>query len=394
MRVLLLFLFATSAQAELAEPHTVPGLPPTVKSQGRKAQTQSPSGHHNAANLFCRDPYAAVCFSMGGAEKRLEEARVALGMRKEAQQRAEGAALKKLRYPIGDASARSRLYGVGPEPRGESPRSPNTNYKLYLKSLYSQVQRSVNPKAPMERIKKAVLATIASQDLSPEKKAELTARIQGTSGRQLASVPTAASSRPLEVVDGSEAIMRLVDYDPVRESRGQWDPNFLADFQAECGVEGMSKNAYYRSDLHAVVLCPGFLLSMGQGGVLGGSIDLPPLTMVESHEIAHALNQPSPGQTANYLNCLRKTSSNFPKDFEEELAADVWSAETIAQMMTGDKNASALFLIRSARSLCDTEKDDHHPSGRYRIENVLGRNQSIREKLNCSDSKSSSTCRI
>ena len=70
---------------------------------------------------------------------------------------------------------------------------------------------------------------------------------------------------------------------------------------------------------------------------------------------------------------------------DEELSADYWGAETLAQMMKKMKDPAEaqMLLIHSLATLCGYKGGKTYPTDRYRIEMIMGRNPRIREALGC-----------
>ena len=99
---------------------------------------------------------------------------------------------------------------------------------------------------------------------------------------------------------------------------------------------------------------------------------------------------PSRNLFAKMEKCFRDTFRDFLPKQTEEAVADTIGAAVVGERVRGKSAAETLNILRSSTNiLCfttgqesDGEKGEH-PSGTFRINNLIGRNPEIMEALGC-----------
>lgn len=144
---------------------------------------------------------------------------------------------------------------------------------------------------------------------------------------------------------------------------------------------GGASNPKLERNQSVVVVFPGMLLAEARGG--------PHLDFILAHETAHSIDSGKfPEMYAPLSACMR---DNFGVSFRDwsEPAADYWADDVIASRAAGAGGLD--YLRKSYEVICGTSGEagsvlEHvtqmdHPSGAYRIENILGRNPLLRGAL-------------
>lgn len=165
--------------------------------------------------------------------------------------------------------------------------------------------------------------------------------------------------------------------------------NAMSEWVEFCGETGMNENAFYSYEHESMVLCPGLIQSVSEYGrskqeVLNG------LSFTIGHEIAHSVDsneQPKIYDKMRDCHIANAGVPNFPWDDQEgEVTADFWGAQVLGERLTaqGITGQDAVANIALAMDgLCDDAADEHHPSGVFRIDNILSRDPQLRNTLSC-----------
>lgn len=165
--------------------------------------------------------------------------------------------------------------------------------------------------------------------------------------------------------------------------------NAMAEWIEFCGETGMNENAFYSYEHQTMVLCPGLIQSVSEYGkpkqeVLNG------LAFTIGHEIAHSIDsneQPRIYDKMGQCHVANAGTTTFVWGNQEgEVSADYWGARVlgarlISQGITGQDAVNNIALAMDG--LCDDLADVAHPSGVFRIDNILSRDPQLRTALSC-----------
>ncbi len=170
-----------------------------------------------------------------------------------------------------------------------------------------------------------------------------------------------------------------------------------------CGSDGMNDNAFAAviNDIeNVVVVCPGAIIAaiefagaekLAKHHLLAG------IVMTIGHEIAHHVDTESFANSyARYSRCVDSTLGPWlekePSAYMREIIADTWGTKVLASYIGKEKNvATRLKIMRgSLDDLCE-QKDDpeasiddgEHPSGAFRLEEIVIANKQIADSLMC-----------
>lgn len=164
------------------------------------------------------------------------------------------------------------------------------------------------------------------------------------------------------------------------------DPEGVRVWLAACSPTGFATNAFAAIRRGFVVICPGFLAGVAGSGT-GSLTDR--LRMVITHELTHQIGADrtlafQPNHFGRLAACF---VNNFPgviPSQSAEITADAMAADSVGLKLIreGLKGQAALDVIRAGlKPLCrlnePTPPDGEHPSNRFRIESVAGRNPRI-----------------
>lgn len=167
------------------------------------------------------------------------------------------------------------------------------------------------------------------------------------------------------------------------------DENARRIFAVQCGPLGLSQGAYSVPQTGEVVICPGMVLrAVATGGDLSTQ-----LAGVIGHELTHQFGadiDPRSGTVSpfrpEFERLGRCLANRRPREFDArgmlgEAVADIMALQAMAPRLKEVGPAAAFSLVRSTISpLCGTQADGVHPSGRFRIEVLLG---DMKELLGC-----------
>lgn len=177
-------------------------------------------------------------------------------------------------------------------------------------------------------------------------------------------------------------------------------------------------SAEYNPKTDTITLCPG-LLMLGHSNKQLASITDPLLNIAETvaHELGHAIDSSVfPKDLWPVQACLRDVHgleatpkdpvtmklglSQIDPEAMDELSADFWSAETMAEYLKGKKPQQAFVALREAYHFyCSGslrwKKGDKHLPPAARLSLLLGENPTIREIMGCAaPTKAKPSCTI
>lgn len=227
----------------------------------------------------------------------------------------------------------------------------------------------------------------------------------GTNPSPAAQRQMTTTVQNIHLVSGSEYVASLVQYGRQQNPGASADTlrrNALTTYTAACGQTGMEINAFYEDG--NVILCPGLAYSMRDYGAVNGVEEMKAAMMFTmSHEITHSIGfRQSPGNYANLMACYQTQSPdatvyNSPQ-MKSELTSDYYGAfalgkylrdnNTILNMTApgspGNIETVIRILARSVGSYCtEVPGDTDHPSGRFRINQVIAKTPAIMAALGC-----------
>lgn len=183
---------------------------------------------------------------------------------------------------------------------------------------------------------------------------------------------------------------KLLDY--VKRTGQSRDPIYQI-YMKNCGTDGLNQRAFYLTNNHMVILCPGLLLFRGIGLTQLKKISL--IIHILSHEIAHSI---SSNQTIQknlydrYSYCMSKyyikgKKPSYLSNRLNEITADFWSIQAVAsyiEELDFKTDISRYYTVQDIfGQLCGTPDSGIHPSGRFRIEKLLRRDPRIHRVMKC-----------
>lgn len=185
--------------------------------------------------------------------------------------------------------------------------------------------------------------------------------------------------------------------------------------QGFCGANLERYNAFFYQtkphaevQMEAIVVCPGVsirALAARELGRYSEAFAKQALTSLLTHESAHPIDSKrQPQMYQQWGNCAQVVKgasgdgSAFPPAKLNELAADHWSAETLASLFeTGQVSRQELAGIVAFGSLnyclMGEKARGTHPDGRFRID-FKGRNARLRQALGCGPAPEMLQCRL
>ncbi len=216
------------------------------------------------------------------------------------------------------------------------------------------------------RIKAALIARIKASSLDIPAKAALVHRVELTS-----------------LVLPSQYIRKYI------QSTGELWPvisQLTADqaWNASYDDLGGAGNPDLKPDQSVIIAYSGILLAEMRGAGAPARLDF-----VLLHETSHSIDSGRfPGLYDGFTGCLKTAFGSGFKNWDEVLA-DYWAVSTLPSFMP--RSGGLDYLARSYELICGTEgeagsllsviSNSDHPSARYRIENILGREPGVVKAL-------------
>lgn len=154
---------------------------------------------------------------------------------------------------------------------------------------------------------------------------------------------------------------------------------------------GGADNPALARDQSVLIVFPGLLLAE-----TGGAAVAPHLDFILAHETAHSIDSDRfPGLYARQIECMKRS---YKQEFKawDEVVADYWSAAAVAGLVprTTSRDGRLDYLRKSYEIICASSGEAgsilmsikgmisaDHPSGEYRIDNILGRDPEIAQSL-------------
>jgi hypothetical protein len=167
------------------------------------------------------------------------------------------------------------------------------------------------------------------------------------------------------------------------------DPSAVREYAEGCGPDGMAPTAFALPERNSVFICPGLFAD----AAANHQNLLDSILHVVSHEIGHTMHIPFPGAFRRLEACFGDVFGNeFHANQVAESVADTIGAYSLAEKVKGKSPAEALRTVaQSVKILCFTSGTDRsgnpeeHPSGVFRINNLIGRNPDIMKALGCGE---------
>lgn len=215
-------------------------------------------------------------------------------------------------------------------------------------------------------------------------------RIQFNNPEDAEKMLLALSSDRVEFVDALE----ILSSKPANKAE------LLSNLVESCGKDGMEDNdfAIELDEKNYVVICPGDYLAISADSANKKMTfqDLAAQLWTLGHEMGHLIDAGAFPKSytqfhtcvdENYLEDLAPIEGKILSDYMGEISADYWGTEALADILkyVNDNQQRLIILQNSLESLCGTEKDDVHPDGRFRIENLVRRNPRLSEVLGCEE---------
>lgn len=335
--------------------HAQSGLDDAMSSAGslvRQARqmTAAPSGPALSYSMICGENGAGL---KDAREKRREE-----GLK---------AALPELRPKF---EAIVRKYGLPPLSQGDFINSAINSVTYTYSYKIEQAKAAVADFA--EAIESVVLKRIALPDYAAIK-ALMVSRIQKEPG--LGADAKAELVRRVGLTDLVLPSKYIRDYLTTTDELWPVIPQLVEDqaWNASYDDLGGAGNPALAKDQSVVIVYMGMLLA-----------DATHLDYVLLHETAHSIDSGRlPSLYDRYAGCMKRRYQTEFKGWDE-VVADYWASAALAQVLprAGGTGQRLDYLRKSFELICDTSGEAgsiiigmikvDHPSGQYRIENVLG----------------------
>ncbi|MFA6029136.1 MAG: hypothetical protein WC969_04695 [Elusimicrobiota bacterium] len=367
---LLLALAAPASSSEFAGLDAASEPLSTLVQTARKLRTGRLAAAESAAPGESPISYAAVCRGDGDALAAEREGRLKAGLQ---------AIEPALRIRFAVIASKHGL--------------PVMEGKDYLASTltsitYTYPHSSAKAKAALadfaEAIEEAVLARVRAPDYA-RIKAALIARIE--SKTTLSSEDKAKLVHRVQVTEMALPSRYIREYLTTTDELWPVVPQLFADQAWNASYDDLGGAAVpeLTPDMSLIILYPGFLLAEDRGD---GSSHL---DYVLAHETAHSIDSGRfPGLYKDFIGCM-KTAHGADFKAWDEVLADYWAAEALS----GLPNAGAAELGKSFEIVCGTSGEGadsllghlvsaEHPSGRYRIDRILGGNAELLRSLGVS----------
>lgn len=164
--------------------------------------------------------------------------------------------------------------------------------------------------------------------------------------------------------------------------------NAYNQYHSQCGGNGLDVNAFSTNDY--IVLCPGLLISMSDHRTNKEQIKKA-LAFTFGHELGHAIDATKPEYTAGYnrmKQCYEQQSGRsniWSNEVASEVSADYWGSYVLAQSLNQNNvEDRARTLALAMDGFCEeTASPELRSAGLLRINQVIGRNPMLAEKLAC-----------
>ncbi len=181
----------------------------------------------------------------------------------------------------------------------------------------------------------------------------------------------------------------------------------MAEFLSNCGADGMDDNAISTSytdanghEKEVFYICPGALIATAANRSTSDPHWMIGLSMTIGHELAHKIDfREYPRAYEKLRLCLRQYHKDelnglivkgnavvSVKAYMGEISADYWGSQVLADYLVGLSNpAEKIKILQDAvQDLCGTPDEDNvHPSGEFRIRNLVRSNPKIHAAIGC-----------
>lgn len=336
--------------------------------EARRSQSHLPPSLPALLSASSPLQYSQVCTGDGAARARRLQAGLA-------------ALEPQLRPRFAELAAR---YGL-PAARGDDYVSTTLQSITYTYP-YDETKAKEALSAFAEAIERAVMARVALPD-DARLKRTLISRIQAKT--TLSAQAKAELVRRIGLITMVLPSRYIRDYTSTTEELWPIIPLLVADQAWNASYEDLGgvANPDLAPGQSLIVIYPGILLADDRGD--GRSH----LDFVVAHEAAHSIDSGRfPGLYDGYIACMKKSGG---VDFKawDEVVADTWAADVLSDSLPQGAPSRALGGVSASfEILCGTSGDGgdslighfieaEHPSGRYRLERVLGEDAGIRSRL-------------
>lgn len=201
----------------------------------------------------------------------------------------------------------------------------------------------------------------------------------------------------------SEEKIRFVNFLDLAEGRAG-DRDFAKEMISGCGRDGMEDNAFATTNekdgLNYVVICPGSFLAAHVPGRFDSVSENASFGLLWTlgHETGHHIDarefpksyEKLRACVASHHGARLKLGPAKIDEYMSEIAGDYWGTEALADYLaTLDSPLHKLVVLReNLEDLCGSEDDGDeeeggHPSGRFRIEQMVRQNPRLHEAMGC-----------
>ena len=201
----------------------------------------------------------------------------------------------------------------------------------------------------------------------------------------------------------SERKIRFVNFLDLAEGRAG-DEDFVKDMMSGCGRDGMEDNAFATNNekdgLNYVVICPGSFLATHLPGRFRDVSENASFGQIWTlgHETGHHVDaREFPLSYAKLRACVAehhgaklKLGAAQVDEYMSEIAGDYWGTEALADYVAtlASPRQKLIVVQENLEDLCTSEDDGGeeeggHPSGRFRIEQLVRQNPRLHQALGC-----------
>lgn len=342
--------------------------------------------------LFCTDPYQAICVD--------PTTPLTLPQRAEAN-------IQKMRSTI-DREGAMAFFRVHPLPSSAEPTDADIEALLLrMKDFTTDIVEYKEFGRLKKEARDRIIAPLMEEGLRDARRI-----------RDFYSTLGILGALPASMQSEIAGIIRLIEPvsegDITRLAAGNPDLHMLFSliYATDCGNDGMQQQA---STLPAIpnmtpplfFLCPGVLAAQGKVNPQSDAL-LVSILQTSAHEMAHHFDSKKfPDLYRNYRSCLIEnyagdlaadplnpqsaTPATKVDSHLAEITADLWSVRVGAAYLQTLESASSKteFLRRAWGGMCNetvARDEGIHPSGRFRIENLLAKDPDVRSLMGCTPS--------
>lgn len=334
---------------------------------------------------FCENPVAVICGEQDGAAKE-RELKI-----EELRRKISHAAWERVQREDKGAGTYDQwekvLEDQKKNPEKKLSAKEKEIAKVYYRALYEETRRLLgdsfkSSQSSFKKVKKFILSKIKSR---------------------LKNIPGVGKMKA-ELASGKVEFLNFLDL------AASGDEGVLEELAESCGRDGMADNAFAEKSSdpqgkHQVIVCPGSFVAdfvPGRFSHTGDDVSFPQWWTL-GHETGHLVDYTEFPQAYGKLKaCVEENYkgelSESVEKYMHEISGDYWGTEVLADFLREINNDDfRLAVLReNLDGLCNSEDDGGdaeggHPSGSFRLENLVRRNPRLNQVLGCADRRAEKT---